>query len=206
MKPFTHLEGFAAPIDEDNIDTDVIFPARYLLLLDLAGLGTHAFHDRRYCADGSESAEFVLNREPFRRASVLVAGENFGCGSSREQAVWCLADFGIRCVIAASFGDIFAANCINNGVLPIKLDHATIARLIAAAQTGEKFAIDLVAQTLTTSTTGPIAFSIAAELRDALLQGRDAISTILTTQGEAFAAFEMRHGTSQPWLSAPTGD
>jgi 3-isopropylmalate/(R)-2-methylmalate dehydratase small subunit len=203
MTPFHRLTGRAAPLLEDGIDTDVIFPARYLLLLDIAGLRRHAFHDRRYTPEGAERTDFVLNRPELRDAPILLAGQNFGSGSSREQAVWCLADFGIRCIIAVSFGDIFAANCVNNGVLPIVLPRETISAL---AETAAELAIDLEAQTITPVDGAPICFDIAPQAREALLRGRDATRTILASQGEAILAFEARHRTAQPWLFAITGD
>jgi 3-isopropylmalate/(R)-2-methylmalate dehydratase small subunit len=195
MTPFTTLSSIAAPLLEDNIDTDVIFPARFLLLLDLAGVGRNAFHDRRYKPDGAERAGFVLNQPAYRAARILLAGANFGSGSSREQAVWCLADFGIACVIAPSFGDIFAANCRNNGVLPIVLPAETIAAL---AQDGA-VTVDLETQRVT-STSQTAAFAIEPEAREALLQGWDVTDRILQRDGPAIATFEARHRAAQFWL------
>lgn len=200
MTPFTTLQSVAAPLIEDNVDTDVIFPARFLLLLDKAGLGRHAFHDRRFTPEGAERDGFVLNQSAYRGARILLAGANFGSGSSREQAVWCLADFGIACVIAPSFGDIFAANCLNNGVLPIRLPKAVIAVLAQDAEAGRAMTVDLDAQGIDSPSTGAVHFDIAADARTALLQGWDVTRRILQTEMPAIEAFEGRHRAAQPWL------
>src|ERR1700727_2224374 len=144
MKSFVALTGIAAPFPDADVDTDVIFPARFLLLLDRAGLGRHLFHERRAQALANEP--FVLSRAPFDKAEILVAGSNFGCGSSREQAVWALMDFGIRCVIATSFGEIFYANCFKNGALPIVLDQEQHRTVLAAAATGRPLSVALEEQ------------------------------------------------------------
>eukprot|EP01037_Dinobryon_pediforme_P039458 gene39458-48079_t len=148
MTPFTTLSGMAAPLPEENVDTDIIFPARFLLITARAGLGRYAFHDRRFDAQGEEIADFVLNRAPWRDAPILLAAANFGSGSSREQAVWALLGQGITCVIAPSFGEIFYGNCFRNGVLPIVLPADLVAALTQRAAAGETFAIDLAAKTL----------------------------------------------------------
>ena len=200
LQPFTRVEGQAAALPEDNVDTDIIFPARFLLLTTREGLGRNAFHDRRYHADGSEIVDFVLNREPFRDASVIVAGANFGSGSSREQAVWALLDFGIRAVIASSFGEIFHANCMRNGVLPLTLDPGTCAVLAGSAEAGAMFAIDLEAQQLTVAGMAPLAFALPPERREALLEGWDETDQIANRFGTQIAAFEAAQRASQPWL------
>lgn len=200
LQPFTRVEGHAAALPEDNIDTDIIFPARFLLLTSLAGLGKHAFHDRRYRADDSEIASFVLNRAPFRQAKVIVASDNFGSGSSREQAVWTLLDFGIRAVIASSFGEIFHANCMRNGVLPLTFDPETCARLASAAEAGALFAIDLEAQQLTVAGMAPLAFALPPERREAMLNGWDETDQIANRFAGPIAAFEDAQRQSQPWL------
>jgi 3-isopropylmalate/(R)-2-methylmalate dehydratase small subunit len=200
LQPFTRIEGHAAALPEDNVDTDIIFPARYLLLTTREGLGLHAFHDRRYHADGTEIASFVLNREPFRDARVIVAGANFGSGSSREQAVWTLLDFGIRAVIASSFGEIFHANCMRNGVLPLTFDPETGARLATAAEAGAMFAIDLEAQQLTVSGMAPLTFTLPSERREAMLNGWDETDQIENRFGGHIAMFEAAQRASQPWL------
>ena len=198
--PFVRVEGHAAALPEDNVDTDIIFPARFLLLTTRKGLGDHAFHDRRFHADGSEIAGFVLNRAPFREAKVIVAGANFGSGSSREQAVWALLDFGIRAVIAPGFGEIFHANCMRNGVLPLTFDAAVCAQLMRAAEGGEAFAIDLEAQQVSVPGMAPIAFTLPPERREAMLNGWDETDQIVGTFGARITAFEAAQRLSQPWL------
>jgi len=200
LTPFRTLQSIAAPLLEDNVDTDVIFPARFLLLLDKAGLGRHAFHDRRFTPEGAEREGFVLNQPAYRDARILLAGTNFGSGSSREQAVWCLADFGIRCVIAPSFGEIFAANCVNNGVLAVRLPREKIALFAQDSVDGYPLGVDLEAQLVTSRSAGPVSFATGGDAREMLLQGWDATTRILQSEGTAIAAFEARHRTAQPWL------
>lgn len=197
MQPFTHLTSFAAPLPESDVDTDIIFPARFLLLLDRKGLGEHLFHERRHAKDGST---FVLNRQPWDRAEILVAGANFGCGSSREQAVWALVDFGIRCVIAKSFGEIFFANCFKNGALPIVLDGEEHAAVMADAEASRPITIDLDEQTIALSAGLVIGFEIEPHRKRALLLGLDEIGTILADDEALITAFESRHWIQRPWL------
>lgn len=156
MEPFVRLDAVAAPLAGDNVDTDIIFPARFLLLMEREGLGRYAFHDRRFDGADRERPDFVLNRPPFRDAGILIAGANFGCGSSREQAVWALRGFGIRCVIAPGFGEIFLGNCYKNGVLPIVLAAETVAALALVASAGSRFVVDLVAMTLSVEGRPPL--------------------------------------------------
>ncbi len=198
--PFTTLSGHGAPMAEDNIDTDIIYPARFLLITARAGLGDYAFYDRRFDKDGAEIAGYVLNQPAFRHAPILIAGDNFGSGSSREQAVWALLGMGVRCVIAPSFGEIFHANCQRNGILPITLPRDRVDALIAAAGKGACFDVDLPAQTLTCEDQTPIPFDIAPERKEALIHGWDETSQILNTQGPAIAAFEAAQRALQPWL------
>jgi 3-isopropylmalate/(R)-2-methylmalate dehydratase small subunit len=198
MKRFLSLTGIAAPLPDADIDTDVIFPARFLLLLDRQGLGRHLFHERR--AAGSAHTPFVLSRAPFDRAEILVAGRNFGCGSSREQAVWALADFGIRCVIAPSFGEIFYGNCFQNGVLAITLADAEHRCVLEAAATGAPLIVDLDAQTIRLPNEQTIRFLIDPHRRRALLLGLDEIGTILAEDVADIAAFERRQRSEAPWL------
>lgn len=205
MTPFTSVTGTAAALPEANVDTDIIFPARFLLITARAGLGRYAFHDRRFATDGGEIASFVLNRAPWRDAPILIAGENFGSGSSREQAVWALLGQGITCVIAPSFGEIFHGNCLRNGVLPIVLPAELVASLTARAAAGATFAIDLEAQTLRVAGEAPIAFDIGAEQRLALLNGWDETALILNARTDDIAAFEARQKTLQPWLYETEG-
>ena len=205
MEPFVRLTGIAAPLMEDNIDTDIIFPARFLLITARDGLGRYAFHDRRFNADGSEQPDFILNREPWRGAQILVTGTNFGMGSSREQAVWSLLGQGIRCIIAPSFGEIFYANCFRNGVLPIIFSQDKIASLAADATEGKRMTVDLASLRLSVAGRKAITFTVGDEQRQALLNGWDETALILNGQGGAIAAFELQQRLSQPWLYQ-TGD
>ena len=198
MKPFTVLRGIAAPLPDADVDTDVIFPARFLLLLDKAGLGKHLFHDRRWTTDDAPR-DFVLNKPPYDSASIMVAGPRFGSGSSREQAVWTLDDFGIRCVIAPSFGEIFYANCFKNGVLPVRADGEAHAAMMAAAGRGETFEVDLEACEVIWPG-GRFRFEVDAHRRDALLKGLDEIGIVLAEDSDAIAAFEKRRRVATPWL------
>lgn len=199
-EPFTTVTGLAAAMREENIDTDIIFPARFLLITARAGLGKYAFHDRRFDADGAEIPGHVLNRPAFRDAPVIVAGANFGSGSSREQAVWALLGRGTRAVIAESFGEIFYSNCMRNGIVPIALPAVQVAALMDAAEAGVTFTVDLEACTVQTGTGGPIPFSIPAERRLALLNGWDETDQIINQYGTDIAAFETRQRSVQPWL------
>src|SRR5579872_5138873 len=148
MEKFTTLTAIAAPLKLANVDTDMIIPARFLKTIKRSGLGVHLFDTLRYGQDGSERADFVLNQAPYRRAQILIALENFGCGSSREHAPWALLDFGIRCVIAPDFADIFHANCFKNGILPVRLPRAVCEKLMADATLGgnARLTVDLVRQ------------------------------------------------------------
>ena len=194
------LEGIAAPLAEADVDTDVIFPARFLLLLDKAGLGRHAFHERRYLPDGTPRPEFVLNRSPWDAARILVTGANFGSGSSREHAVWALADFGIRCIVAPSFGEIFYANCSRNGILAVRLAGGEHARVLAAAEQGRAVTIDLAAQTLHCDGV-PIPFKLDLHRRRALMEGLDEIGLLLADDLTDIQRFETTQHGLAPWLS-----
>jgi 3-isopropylmalate/(R)-2-methylmalate dehydratase small subunit len=200
MTPFTTVSGVAAALPQGNIDTDIIFPARFLLITARDGLGRYAFHDWRFASDGSEIPGFVFNREPFRDAAIIVAGDNFGSGSSREQAVWALLGRGTRCIIAPGFGEIFHANCLRNGILPVTLSNEVVAPLLEAAEEGRRFSVDLVAQTLDVPDFAPIKFSIAPERKLALQNGWDETSQIIHQHGPAVTAFEARQRQTQPWL------
>jgi 3-isopropylmalate/(R)-2-methylmalate dehydratase small subunit len=203
MKSFVALNGVAAPLPDADVDTDVIFPARFLLLLDRAGLGRHLFHERRAQAPANEP--FVLARPPFDKAEILVAGRNFGCGSSREQAVWALADFGIRCVIAPSFGEIFYGNCFRNGTLPITLPDPEHRDVMLAAASGAPLTVDLEAQEIRLPEGRAIAFQIDPHRRQALLLGLDQIGEILAGDAADIEAFESRQRTAAPWLYLDPG-
>jgi 3-isopropylmalate/(R)-2-methylmalate dehydratase small subunit len=193
MKPFRTLTSVAAPFPEAQIDTDVIFPARFLLLPDKAGLGRHLFHERR------AKVGFVLDRAPWDKAEILVTGADFGTGSSREQAVWALADFGIRCVIAPSFGEIFFSNCFRNGVLPIVMTGDAHAAVMEAAAAGEAVTVDLPAQEVRIGE-AVLPFDVEPHRKRALMEGLDEIGVILADDLAAIEDFEARHWAARPWL------
>lgn len=199
-QPFATVSGLAAALPEENIDTDVIFPARFLLITERTGLGRYAFHDRRFAADESEITGFVLNREPFRSAPIIVAGANFGSGSSREQAVWALLGRGTRGIIAPSFGEIFHANCLRNGVLPVTVPTERIGALFAAAEDGRRFTIDLAVQMLSVAGLQPIGFDIPPERKLALQNGWDETDQIINQHGVRIAEFEASQRGREPWL------
>jgi 3-isopropylmalate/(R)-2-methylmalate dehydratase small subunit len=201
MQPFTTLRGTAAPLAMINVDTDMIIPKQYLKTVKRTGLGRHLFDEMRYTKAGDEIADFVLNRAPYREAVILIAGENFGCGSSREHAPWALLDFGIRCVIAPSFADIFANNCLKNGILPIPLPADAVERLMAQAEDGANaiFAVDLETQELTTPDDSVIAFTIDPFHKHCLLNGLDDIGLTLKKEAK-IDAFEKKQAQAQPWL------
>lgn len=201
MDKFTTLTAVAAPLNLINIDTDMIIPKQFLKTIQRAGLGKNLFDEMRFEADGSEKADFVLNKDAYRNAQILVAGENFGCGSSREHAPWALLDFGIRCVIAPSFADIFHNNCFKNGILPIKLPQADVDKLMDDAERGANatVTVDLQAQEITGPDGGKISFDIDAFRKHCLLNGLDDIG--LTLEREAkISAFEEKTRAAQPWL------
>ena len=202
MTPFTTLRSVAAPMPDADIDTDVIYPARFLLLTRKTDLGGCAFHELRFDAEGHERPEFVLHRAPWRGAQILVAGANFGCGSSREQAPWALAGLGLRCLIAPGFGEIFEANCINNGLLPVTLAPAPHAQVLAAAERGETLDVDLNACRIVLADGRAIDFQLGERQRQALLHGWDEIDRIRHEEGQHIAAFEQRQRLVQPWLYA----
>lgn len=181
MRTFTHHEGLMAAIPLANIDTDKILPGPFLKTISREGLGRHLFHTMRYDDTGSVRPDFVLNRAPWTSASILVALDNFGCGSSREHAPWALWDFGIRCVIAPSFADIFYNNCFKNGILPISLDRSSIDRLIedATSEATARLAVDLPGQSITRHDRTIQKFDIEATRKETLLAGRDEISASL---------------------------
>jgi 3-isopropylmalate/(R)-2-methylmalate dehydratase small subunit len=200
MTPFTRLRSVAAPMPDADIDTDIIFPARFLVLTQKAGLGPYAFYEKRFDEQGRTRRDFVLHRPRWRDAAILVAGANFGCGSSREQAPWALADLGLRCIIAPGFGEIFEANCLNNGMLPIRLAPPEHARVLAAARSGEALVVDLEARSITLPTHELIEFAIAERARRALLEGQDEIERVRQAEGPRIARFEARQRRLQPWL------
>jgi 3-isopropylmalate/(R)-2-methylmalate dehydratase small subunit len=208
MEKFTRLTGVAAPLPMVNVDTDMVIPKNYLKVTERTGLGKHLFAEMRFNADGSERPDFVLNRPAWRQAEILVAFENFGCGSSREHAPWALRDFGIRCVIAPSFADIFFNNCFKNGILPLVLPKAVCVELIDDAERGANatLTIDLEAQVLTRPDGERIAFEVEPSRRRRLLEGLDEIGATVA-KAHRIDAFEARVRRSQPWrataLDAP---
>jgi len=201
MKKFDQLSGVAAPMDILNIDTDMIIPKQFLKTIKRSGLGVNLFHEMRYLDDGSENEEFVLNTEAYRQAEIIVAGDNFGCGSSREHAPWALLDYGIRCVISTSFADIFYNNCFKNGILPIKVSADERDALMADAQDSENPApeVDLFSQTIKRPNGAEISFEIDPFRKQCLLDGLDDIGLTLEKQ-DNIASFEQERKTSMPWL------
>jgi len=201
MQKFTTLTGVAAPMPTPNIDTDRIIPARFLKTIKRSGLGKSVFNDVRYNPDGTEKPEFVLNQPAYRKAQILVAGDNFGCGSSREHAPWALLDFGIRCVISTSFADIFYNNCFKNGVLPIKLPKEQVDLLMDDAKRGANavITVDLEKQEITGPDGGKIKFDVDPFRKHCLLNGLDDIG--LTMQkGAEIDSYESKQKSAQPWL------
>jgi 3-isopropylmalate/(R)-2-methylmalate dehydratase small subunit len=200
MEKFTRLTGVAAPLPMVNVDTDMVIPKNYLKVTERTGLGKHLFAEMRFNADGSERPDFVLNRPAWRQAEILVAFENFGCGSSREHAPWALRDFGIRCVIAPSFADIFFNNCFKNGILPLVLPKAVCVELIDDAERGANatLTIDLEAQALTRPDGERIAFEVEPSRRSRLLEGLDEIGATVA-KAHRIDAFEASVRRSQPW-------
>ena len=200
MEKFTRLSGVAAPLPMVNVDTDMVIPKTYLKGTERTGLGKHLFAEMRFNEDGSERPDFVLNRPAWRQAEILVAFENFGCGSSREHAPWALRDFGIRCVIAPSFADIFFNNCFKNGILPLVLPKAVCVELIDDAERGANatLTIDLEAQELTRPDGERIAFEVEPSRRSRLLEGLDEIGATVA-RAHRIDAFEAKLRLNQPW-------
>jgi 3-isopropylmalate/(R)-2-methylmalate dehydratase small subunit len=201
MDKFTTLSGVAAPMPLVNIDTDMIIPKQYLKTIKRTGLGVALFDEMRYAPDGTENPEFVLNRPQYRQAQILVAGDNFGCGSSREHAPWALLDFGIRAVISTSFADIFFSNCFKNGILPIVLPEAERNACMRDAEKGgnARIAVDLAAQTITLSDGEVIHFDVDPFKKHCLLNGLDDIGLTLE-KAAAITAFESQAAQARPWV------
>jgi 3-isopropylmalate/(R)-2-methylmalate dehydratase small subunit len=200
MQAFKNLDAVAAPIARPNVDTDQIVPARFLRKPRSGGFGNYLFHDVRLDKDGRER-DFVLNKPPYRDAKILVAERNFGCGSSREAAVYALWDYGIRAVVAPSFGDIFFGNSLVNGLLLIVLPPADVAALIGAleANPGAHMGVDLSAQTVTGADGKTYRFDIDAYRKRCLIEGLDELAFTLS-QRDAIAAFEQKHAAAMPWM------
>ena len=199
MERFTSLEGVAVPFPKNHVDTDVIYPGRFLSTIQRQGLGHLLFHGLRYHPDGQEREEFILNQPQYRSAKILVAGDNFGCGSSREHAPWALTGFGIRCIISTSFADIFYGNCVKNGILCITLGGDILATLMADAQAAQTLRVDLEAQQITRESGEIIDFQIPAENREKLLSGADEIQLTLEHQ-DAISRFESQLEERRPWV------
>jgi 3-isopropylmalate/(R)-2-methylmalate dehydratase small subunit len=199
MDKFTVLKGIAAPLMLANVDTDVIIRIERLSRLEKGELGRWAFESLRYLPDGGENPGFLLNQVPWRGAKILLAAENFGCGSSREMAVWALWEMGVRCVIAPSFGDIFYGNCFQNGMLPLRLPAAEVAALADEVRGGTELTVDLERQQVLAPSGRRIAFEIDPGRRRTLLEGLDPIAQTLTREPE-IAAFQARDRERRPWL------
>ena len=201
MQKFDKLEGVAAPMDIINIDTDMIIPKQFLKTIKRSGLGKSLFFEMRYTNDGDENAEFILNKPAYRSAQILVAGDNFGCGSSREHAPWALLDYGIRCVISTSFADIFYNNCFKNGILPLKVTPEQRDALLADAADIEnpKLKIDLNLQKISRPNGATISFEIDPFRKECLLNGLDDIGLTLE-KSEMIRSYEKKRSSSLPWL------
>jgi 3-isopropylmalate/(R)-2-methylmalate dehydratase small subunit len=200
MQKFTTLTGIAAPMPLVNIDTDMIIPKQFLKTIARTGLGKNLFDEMRYTLDGAEIPEFVLNQPAYRKAEILVAGDNFGCGSSREHAPWALLDFGIRCVISTSFADIFFNNCFKNGILPIVLPQEAVDHLMDDARKGAnaRIAVDLAAQTVTASDGTTFGFEVDAFKKHCLINGLDDIGLTLE-KAASIDSYEAKAATLRPW-------
>jgi len=200
MEKFVRLTGVAAPLPVVNIDTDMIIPKDYLKTIKRTGLGTGLFAEARYKDDGSENPDFVLNKPAYREAKILVAGDNFGCGSSREHAPWALLDFGIRCAISTSFADIFYNNCFKNGILPITVSPENLEKLMDDADRGSNstITVDLETQEIKGPDGGTIKFEIDAFRRHCMMNGLDDIGLTLE-KGASINAYEKTAAVSRPW-------
>ena len=201
MEKFTTLRGVAAPMPMVNIDTDMIIPKQYLKTILRTGLGKGLFSEMRYRDDGSENPDFVLNKPAYRKAQILVAGDNFGCGSSREHAPWALLDFGVRCVISTDFADIFYNNCFKNGILPIKVGPEDLAKLMDDAERGANatLTVDLAAQEIRGPDGGVVKFDLDPFRKQCLMEGLDDIGLTLV-EAPAIGAYERKAKAAHPWL------
>ena len=202
MEKFTHITGIAAPMPLVNIDTDMIIPKQFLKTIKRTGLGANLFDEMRFDREGNEVEGFVLNQPAYRKAEILVAGENFGCGSSREHAPWALLDFGIRCVISTSFADIFYNNCFKNGILPIVLPKEDVAKLMEDASRGANatLTVDLENQTINGPDGGEITFEVDPFRKHCLLNGLDDIGLTIETAAAAIDTFEAKAAAERPWV------
>ena len=201
MEKFEKLHGIAAPMPLVNIDTDMIIPKVFLKSIQRSGFGKHLFDEMRFNRDGTEIEDFVLNKPQYRDAEILIAGDNFGCGSSREHAPWAIADFGIKCVVSTSFADIFFNNCFKNGILPVVLPQEQVDILMADAEKGAnaRVTVDLEAQQITTSEGEVIKFDVDSHRKHCLLEGLDDIGQTMQKQG-SIDAFEAQASAARPWV------
>jgi 3-isopropylmalate/(R)-2-methylmalate dehydratase small subunit len=201
MEKFTQLRGVAAPLDMVNVDTDLIIPKQHLKTIARTGLGKYLLDELRYNEDGTEKEDFVLNQPAYRDAKILVAGDNFGCGSSREHAPWAIEDFGIRCVISTSFADIFFNNCFKNGILPIVVSPEELEKLMDDAGRGSNavLTVDLEAQEITGPDGGTIKFDVDQFRKHCLINGLDDIGLTMEKESK-ITDFEAERAQSQPWL------
>ena len=201
MDKFDKLTGVAAPMPLVNIDTDMIIPKQFLKTIKRSGLGVNLFDEMRYDRKGNEIADFVLNQPQYREAEILVAGDNFGCGSSREHAPWAIKDFGIRCVISTSFADIFYNNCFKNGILPIALPQEAVDVLMKDAEKGSnaRMTVDLEAQTVTTSDGESFAFEVDAFKKHCLMNGLDDIGLTME-KAASIDTYEAKASAERPWV------
>ena len=201
MDKFTKLRGVAAPLNMINIDTDKLIPKQFLKTIKRTGLGKHLFNEMRFNEDGSEKQDFVLNKSAYREASIIVAGDNFGCGSSREHAPWALLDFGIKCVISTSFADIFYNNCFKNGILPIVVNKQQLDQLMDDAENGANAVldVDLEAQEIIRPTGEKVTFEIDEFRKHCLINGLDDIGLTMEKE-ENIDNFEKRRAAEQPWV------
>ena len=201
MKKFETFTGVAAPMPIRNIDTDMIIPKQFLKTIKREGLGVHLFDEMRYLDNGSENPDFVLNKPAYRKAEIIVAGDNFGCGSSREHAPWALNDFGIKVIISTSFADIFYNNSFKNGMLPIRVDQTTLDKLMDDAERGQnaRLTIDLENQTISGPDGGTVKFEIDPFRKQCLLEGLDDIG-LTQKKAAKIETFEDKQKSTQPWL------
>jgi 3-isopropylmalate/(R)-2-methylmalate dehydratase small subunit len=202
VEKFDKLTGVAAPMNMINVDTDMIIPKNFLKTIKRSGLGQNLFDEMRYDRNGNENPDFVLNKPAYRKAKIIVAGDNFGCGSSREHAPWALLDYGIRCVISTSFADIFYNNCFKNGILPIKVTKEQLDNLMDEAERGSNatLSIDLESQTIQGSDGGEVKFEIDEFKKYLLLNGLDDVGLTLQ-KSDKIDSFEAQQNASQPWLA-----
>lgn len=201
MDKFTTLRGIAAPLRMINVDTDIIIPKQFLKTIKRSGLGVHAFHDIRYNPDGAPRADFVLNKPDYKGASILIAGENFGCGSSREHAPWAILDMGIRCIIAESFADIFYNNSFKNGILPVRLPKEDVEALMRECEENptSPLEVDLEKQTITRGNKFSCSFEVEPFRKYCLLNGLDDIG-LTEVKADKISTFEDNDKTKRPWI------